>query len=178
MVRKKRVKREERQLKWILIMMAILLFFVLLIYFIMQYEREFEYAGLKFNKIMFDKLILYYTKIPVADPYGNIVAYYNLYLRNDPRKLKNIAINSRILLRKNVVVTLDPSVLECDDNIIAVANLGEFLKAIGINAEFATTNKTLANESEIKYATCDTISGKSIITIKKAEKTEILRVVK
>lgn len=139
-----------------------------------RYEsNKFEYAGLDFQYIMFDKLPLYHAKIPISSATGNVIANFNFYLRNDPRSLEEIPIQGRIKLQQNTIIALDSTMEECPDNPIAGVNLGQFLAAAGVKAIPGSTDQAQAEEQGLQYASCD--SPSSVIITEKAPKTQILQ---
>lgn len=171
----KKKDKYETQLKWIFIGMGILILIILIVLYIKGSMNRFEYGGFEFEKIMYDKLQLYYSKIPVMNSAGQTVANYNLYLRNDPRTLRNIPINGTIRLTVKSIVSIDESMEGCSDNGIAGVTLGTFFKAAGINAVYASTDKTIAEERNISYATCEDKSEYTVIVIKRADENSIIK---
>ena len=167
----KRSKRYERQLKWIFIGMGVLVLIVLIVYFGIESTKRFDYGGIKFQKIKYDKLLLYYSKIPISDSSGNLKFYYNLYLRNDPRNV-NIPVNGEIQLSKETILSVDESINGCEDNGIAGMTLGTFFQAAGINKVSGSTNETIAKERDLLYATCENTNS-SIIVLKQGNETFI-----
>lgn len=172
-VEKLKKKNEEKQLKWILIVMAFLIFLAIFIYIAMDSMRKFEYAGLKFEKIMYDQLPLFQTKLPMLDSQGNLVANYNLFLRNDPRKLRDIKINGTIMLMKKIVVSFDPDIEECEDKAIALPNMKNLFSAFGMEISPAYTDESYAKERKVPYMTCDDSENQSVIIIEQGNKNKI-----
>lgn len=167
-------KKQEKQVKWIIIGMILVLLIVILVYFVIQESKKFDYAGLRFEKIMFDKLLLYHGKIPIISMAGNVIANYNLYLRNDPRKLENIKINGNIRLTQKVIVSLDNGAEKgCSDAGIAGANFFSFLKAAGLNVGVAYINQTYARERNGDYVICSDSGNESVIIIKQSKENKI-----
>lgn len=169
-----KLQSNERQLRWILIGMGILILVMILSYFLVQDSKKFRYAGLEFEKIKFDQLNLFYAKIAQKNQFGETVSYYNLYLRNDPRKLE-ININGTINLKRNLIFSIDENTMGCEDDGIAGATIGTFFKAAGIQSIIASTNESVAKERNITFATCDDSSNATVVIIKKADKTEIVQ---
>lgn len=167
-------QRNEKQLKWVLIWMGIVIVSIVIIFLVYDSLKRFEYGGLKFERIIYDKLPLYYSRIPIKTAAGEIVGYYNLYLRNDPRKL-SIPINGTIKLMRNSMLSIDQSMEGCSDNGVAGVTLGTFFKAAGINIEYASTNRSIAKERNISYATCEDSSKQTVIVIRQTDKTEIVQ---
>lgn len=180
---KKKENRNDRQLKWIVAVMVLILLVAVGVYFFMNKSKTYKYGGISFEKIMFDKLPLEYSRIPLTDIDGNVLAYYNMYLRNDPRDLRNIYINGSIMLMKDTIISVDESINGCPDTGIAGYALGIFLdSASGRKHESALANKTVAEEKNMTYADCEDEAGnptvifdKSIIVVKDIGKNEIIR---
>ncbi len=178
-LRKKIKEKEERQTRIFVIFMVGLILSVILFYFLFQDIKKFEYAGLEFEKIRQGNLNLYSTKFPLRDISGRVVAYLPFYFREDPRKLRDIRIEGRIILdnRKPVAITASKEVIEsCEDSILAAATLSiNFFGPLGIKAFPATTNKS---ESEIlnrTYVSCNDTSNHSIILFEKGDENKIVK---
>lgn len=168
-------KKKDAQLKWVLAGMVIIFLIVIAVYFIIDSLKKFEYGGLKFEKIKYGELPLFYSRIPIKTITGNVVAYYNMYLRNDPRELENIEVDGTIFLTKNSVLSIDPSIEGCTDNGIAGVSLGTFFNAADMTVTYASTNKTLADEKQMEYATCDDAVAQTVIIIKQEDENRIYK---
>lgn len=152
---KKKKDKYETQLKWVFAFAIVLILVVIATYFLVESLKRFQYAGLKFEKIMFDKLPLYYSKIPFVDESGNLKLYYNLYLKNDPRKLDYIEISGIIRADDNVRISLDrASENECDGREI-LRNLAELVTGTGNKLTIGFNDLELAKEKNMSYFTCD-----------------------
>jgi len=167
------LKKQNKQTKWIFIVMALTLISVFLIPYIIGKSREFNYAGLEFKKILFDQLPLYHARIPLASITGEAVSNYNLYLRNDPRELEYIPIEGDIKLLKNVVLTFNPEMV-CKNEIIASTSVVGFIRgASSANLIPGTLNKSEVT-NKLAYADCNSTSQTSII-FDLGNKTEIIQ---
>ncbi len=168
------IRKQNNYLKILLIAMMLVMVFIAGVAWFRYQAMRFEYAGLNFEKIMFDKLQMYHAKIPLSSLTGNVVANFNLYFRNDPRELESIPITGRIRLKRNAIVALDPSMEDCGDNAIAGLNLGQFLGAAGIKPLEGSTNLSEALETGVNYASCENVVSSVIIT-EKSDKTQIIK---
>ena len=169
--------KENKQLNYIIIIMAAVIIIFFIAYLFFQESKNIDYKGLKFEKIMYGSLPLYHTKLPVKTLQGAVIANFNLFLRNDPRKLDKIPIEPAeggIKLMKNIMVISIDEDLICEDNGIAGVSLGEFLRASGINTIAGTTNISESNESGIAYADCSS-SDYLTLMIEKADETRIIQ---
>ncbi|MFH1500649.1 MAG: hypothetical protein ABIE22_01760 [archaeon] len=151
---KKLEKKQTTQLKVIVTMMILLFVSIVALALVFDGMKTFEYGGLEFKKVAYGELQLYHARMPMADITGRVIANYNLYLRNDPRDLSYIPIEEDIELLGNTVISVDESIEKCKDNYRVIAQLAEFLASADIKAEFALTNKNLAKEQGLNYATC------------------------
>jgi hypothetical protein len=167
-----KVSKYEKQAKWIIISMIVLIAAVVIVYYFVQSSKSFEYGGINFQKIMYDKLPLFYSKIPVTDINGNLIYNYNIYLRNDPRK-NDVVLNGTIRLMKNAVFSIDPSIEGCSDNGVAGVSIGTFFRAAGINVSYASSNESDAKKKEIEFVTCKDSEDKTVIILKQGDKNII-----
>src|SRR3989344_5520494 len=100
-------RKQERQIKIFLLVMFFLLVFIFAIYMFYLASVKFRYAGLEFEKVREGKLILYRT--PVLP----------IFLRNDPRELRDIKIDSRIILKRKIGIAGIEKILEkCKDRVL------------------------------------------------------------
>ena len=139
--------------------LGIILAIVLGIYFFIGSVRHFEYRGVTFDVVQEGQLVLYKTSLPVL--YEGVVVPYNFYLRNDPRKLKNIPFEANMTYLPYLVINLTED-FNCDgDGMIGIANLLKQYQILDI--------KVLRDEN----ATCDTNERYSFIQIQSGEETSI-----
>lgn len=171
------IKKMDKQVKYIIIVMIVLLLIALGAYYFVQSSKKFYYGGLDFQKEMFGKIVVYHTVIPVSTSQGELVANYNLFLRNDPRDLENIKVDGKIMLMTNTLVSIEPEAnTGCEDSGIAGGNFFNFLKIAGVNARIAYTNETYALKTNTTYATCANHNNNTgVIVIKMGENTEIVK---
>src|SRR3989339_776101 len=88
----------------ILIGLGIILAIVLGSYFFIGSVRHFEYKGVTFDVVQEGQLVLYKTSLPVI--YEGVIVPYNFYLRNDPRKLKNIPFEANMTYLPYLVINM------------------------------------------------------------------------
>ena len=171
---KKLVEQENKQLKWILIGAGFLLFSFLLVMVIVNESKHFDYLGLTFEKQQMGELQFFYTKLPIKTATGQIVNY-NLYLRTDPREIK-LPENLFVKFRANgTFITVSPEFDDCNDASLALTSLGSFIGGLGINAKGAVTDKDISNKTALPYVTCENSKNKTVILVRKGEKTELLQ---
>ncbi len=155
---------ENKQLVYVIVIMAVVLIGFLGSYALINSSKSFEVLGLEFEKIKEGNIPFYYTKIHIVRPTGNAINY-NLYLRNDPRTL-NYPEDINYINGKITFISIDSSVGECEEGVLAFTNLGSFLAASGIQAKGALTNETLAGERGMPYVTCDNTKSNTVFVFK------------
>jgi len=173
----KEEKSEFNSLVYFGIVIVLILIICYASYSLYISSKQFEYAGLKFEKVRLGKLIFYQTTIPLytKDITGKPVnsANFSVMMRNDPRTLENISINGVLKLKPKVILASEG--LECEDNGIAGGELGQVLGR-WTKVKTGTTNQTLAEEMEMPYATCDPkvrYLDSSVLIFKQGNVTEI-----
>jgi len=128
--KEKQLTSENKILKNFFIWIGIIIIVAFLIYLLINQTKNFEYEGVKFKIVREGDLILYRTSLPVR--YQGEKIPYNFYLRNDPRKLKDIPFDEGFNLKENLVIDSTEG-FNCDgDGIIAMANLMNLYRISGI----------------------------------------------
>jgi len=172
---KKEVKKENKILRIVIFVILgfILAFFI--IYLSSYYTTHFEIDGVQFEIVKTGQLIVYRTSLPgIIDKDGNFSpgiydkgdkAEYNIYFRNDPRKLSDVEFHEVVSqVKKENVLNIEGD-FDCDgDGVIAVANLVQMYKILG------------GNIIKDENATCDKEGRYGMINIQKGNTTEIERV--
>jgi len=143
---KKKVKKKRRRkkkdnydemLKNFLIVVGLILFLFLVVVFVNNQRKIFDYKGVEFQVIEFCDagppcLVTYNTKLPVI--YEGKERDYNFYLRNDPRELeKAVLFDGELILRDKMYVdiTFDRS---CEGfELIAMENFRQLHNIAGIS---------------------------------------------
>jgi hypothetical protein len=138
----KEIKKGNKQLKQIFFVMGVCILLFVGVFMFLNSVRHFKYQGVDFEIVKEGELILYQTSLPVnsqsklttnaAAVFGN----YNFYLRNDPRRLKNIPLNieGELSLMRNTVINFTGDFNCNGDGIIAVANVVNVLKVLDVTA--------------------------------------------
>jgi hypothetical protein len=139
---------------------------------------KFRFIKLDFQKTITGKITFFSTNIPLTDNTGKISSVYSFNFREDPRKLNDIIIdipNQTIKFSKNNInyISIDPNAPICEDNIISVVTLTEFIRGFGgLNVKGALSNKTLENNS-FPIITCKNSSTDNVILIQPGDKNII-----
>lgn len=176
----KKIDESESQLKWIIIGMIGVILISVLVYFIVQESKKFEYAGLEFEKnpagigVNYKNFDIYASKINLVNLNEEVI--YTLYLRNDPRILRDINVGGEIKIMRSTILTLDPEINTlCSDNFAASARMAELLKAFGSTYRLAYTNETYAEEHEAYYLdSCNKNVSYGTIFLRKGSTNEII----
>lgn len=171
---KKDIKRENKVLMIVIFVILGFVLTFLIIYLSSYYATHFEVEGVKFEIVKTGQLIFYRTSLPgIIDKNGDFSpgiydegnkAEYNIYFRNDPRKLDDIRFSDVISqIKKENVINIEED-FNCDgDGVIAVANLVQMYKIMG------------GNMIKDGNATCDEEGRYGMINIKEGDPTEIER---
>ncbi len=169
------LEKQEKQLRKILIIMAAVLFLVFAFYTLSIKLKNFEYAGLQFEKIKQNGKVIYYVaKVPVADNSGKIADYLSVYMREDPRKLGRIGISGDIKIKKTISLAASSETIEsCEDSVLAGTTLALFLNKIGGSTFTATTNKTEAEEKKRNYVNCSDASDYTMVLFENGDESSI-----
>jgi len=144
---KKQIEQESKILRNLLLGIGIFIFMIILIVFLINSVRHFEYEGIKFEIVKEGSLIFYKTSIPVM--YNGEEIPYDFYLRNDPRKL-DVPVDEKINFRENMVLEVTTEDLFCEgDWSIATGNLMNLYGILGVN--LLVKNESKSYEPEDKY---------------------------
>ena len=155
---KGQTKEENKILRNIFMLIGGVIILILAGYLIIDNVKNFEYKSVLFKTVKFCDiepcLILYQTTFPVISNGKN--AEYNIYLRNDPRKLDSIIFNGKMNLFGDMVINSTGD-FNCDgDGVIAVANMVNFYELLGTNI---FKNETLGCNNQDKYTFVQILEG-------------------
>jgi len=176
-------EKQNSQLRLaVFLMLAVLLIIVLIPYIKLKYIDKFKYNGLEFQKTKLGELVFYSAKFPVISTTGQVIGDYAVNLRNDPRDLEYVEINTtdnQIKFARNygdfgtVYLSLGDQIADCEDSIIAMANLAGFLGDSGLEIKSAVLNKTYAQENNQTFINCWDSDINTVIKIQQSNKTSI-----
>lgn len=159
----KQMENEKGTLKNFFVVLGILAVFIIGGIFFINSVNHFEYEGVKFNVVKEGDIFFYNIVYPMVSVTGKHVADYNVYLRNDPRKLKKIPFDGAVVL-KNVLVLNSTGNFNCDgDGVIAIANFAQILETLKIKA-IRDAN-----------ATCDANARYTFINLQQGNTTSIVQ---
>ena len=159
---KGQIKKENKQLKNILIGIGIFILVILLVVGATKLMANFKYENTKFKMVKEGNLIFYKTSFPMKNARGEHVADYSFFIRNDPRKLeKEVPFLGELKFMENMVINSE-SEFECNgDGVIAIANLVKLYEVVGTRA--------IKDEN----ASCDSQSRYIYIEIKEGNETKV-----
>jgi len=175
-------KKQNKQLFLIgIVMIIIIAVFLIVPVIIKNYNSNFNYNNLKFQKTKLKDITLYSTNIPIMDNYGKLKNLYSISFRNDPRVLKNIPVDKRVdesggikFIERNIVfISINPNMTACPDNSLALFNLGSFLTDSGLTVKSSFTDASYANKTNSLYITCDYSQDHTVIKITNGNETRI-----
>ena len=171
---KEEIKRQNKTLRNILIGLLIIVLLILGAIYIINSAKSFTYRGIKGNVVKKGDIIFYqFSFFPVK--YQGKIVTYNIYIRNDPRKLDRIIpfegeMDFGAIFNKSyhilAVNISDDFTCEGDkqgDDIISLANMAN-LGALGI--------KVMGDDN----ATCDPEGRYMYINIKEGEESKITQI--
>jgi hypothetical protein len=159
---KKVLGKENKILKIFLVILGVIIIGLIIGFWYGKELKQIEYQGVSFN-ILTDKggLTFYHTYLP-SILQGKRVNY-NIYLREDPRKIgEKIPFHGSLIVPKIIVLNSTDS-FNCEgDGIIAISNLAQVLGFFGV--------QTTQNSN----ATCENTAGKyGFINILQGEETKV-----
>ena len=159
---KEQIIKENKTLIWVFVVVGMIILLGFATFFYSKSLKKFEYQGIKFD-IIKDQggRIFYHTEIPIVKNKTNF--RYNVYLRNDPRKLEEVETAIMGIQGADFVILNMTNSFNCDgDGVIAIANMGQILD--GLFDTKIAKNSTLV---------CDSLGRYVHINIKEGNKTKI-----
>jgi len=156
---KKQIGTENKILRNLIFGIIALIILFLLLYFFINSTKNFEYKGVKFNVVKAGEVRFYHTSFPIVSNGRNID--YNVYLRKDPRKLKDVNFDGELELLEMIVLENNESFVCDGDGGIAILNFQQIVGALG------------AEVIKDPNATCDSLGRYTFIRLKSGDKTSI-----
>ena len=170
-------ENKKSNLSWIAIAILILAVVFIVFYYVFQDWGIVKYQGLKFTMEKYGKdLIVYHYEYYFKGP-DNQVYKNNVYLRHDPRK-NSAPVNGEIVFSnvQPAYISVNSEQLKsCEDSVIAVATLSQFLAHNLFNVKGATPNEKEATERNVTFVNCTTYPEHTTILLQAGEKTSITK---
>ncbi len=167
----KRSRGYERHTKTAVIIMVVIIAAIFLAHWISQEIRTFEYEGIDFYKEKEGEIIYYKSMLGYVTATGEVP--FLLKLRHDPRESGRIPIDGKIRLKKEVILSLSPEVTNCTDTYVTVIDFARTLKAFGIKASAATTDRKYAREHNATLADCKNAGEETVVVMREGNETRI-----
>lgn len=159
--------RENRQLIWFFVIVAVIFGSFLVPYFWVESSKVFEYGGI-------DWAIEEYAEPTGMIYHGRFLAFnnpgltFNVFFRIDPRENDVRTEGVFDNFWSQGVIGFSPEVDSCRGQLSRVMlDLGSFLKTgVGLHVlETGSTDESVANETGRVYASCDTGNDKTIVIV-------------
>lgn len=174
---------QNKQVKWaVFFMIGIILIVVLFFVIKSNFIDRFDYKGLEFQKTQLGEIRFYSARFPIVSGTGKVIGDYAVNLRNDPRKLDYITINTttgkiEFAVDRNkygdVYISLNPFMEICEDSGIAVLTLSTFLRDSGLNVKSAVTDKAYAKANNLTQRWCTNSGFDTVIIVTNGNETSI-----
>ena len=174
---------QNKQIKWTLFLMFATIILILAIFFVKSnFVDKFNYKGLIFQKTQLGDIRFYSTRFPIVGITGQVIGDYAVNLRNDPRKLEYIPVNTtngkiEFALDKGkygeVYITLNPFMEVCEDTGISLLELSGFLRDSGLDVRSAVTDKAYAKSNNLTQRWCYDSGFDTVIIYTDGNKTTI-----
>jgi len=177
-------EKENRQLKWAIIIMILGLMIIVIIPLgYNTFSKQFNHNSIVFQKTNVGNIRFYSTSVPLVNSEGKIYSEYLASFREDPRTLDyiNVSLTNESTINfiktKPVYISLEDNLPQCPDNLIAVVDLAAFLTGFGgFEVKGAINNKTTADETKVAYVNCENSPNNTVIRIKTANETTISKI--
>ncbi len=177
--RPEQIKKNRQENAIIGVIVGVLLLLIIAV-ILVSASNHFRYLGLEFKKEKYGNLLIYSANVPIIGSGGNITAYVPLDLRNDPRTLRDIPVNTSgyvgFLKDVNTYISMNPYMENCEDNGIALGGLGIFFSRAGVSVKAAFNNKSYAEPKGDLYITCQNATTNTVIIVDSGNETGITEV--
>lgn len=168
-------ERENRQLIWFFVIVAIIFGSFLVPYFWIEGAKVFEYGGVEW-------VVEEYAEPTGVIYHGRFASFidrsvmFNVFFRVDPRENDVRTEGVFDNFWSQGVISLSPEVDACRGQLSRVMlDLGSFLKTgIGLGVlESGSSDRSVANETDRVYASCETFPDKTVVIIELGESAVI-----
>jgi hypothetical protein len=172
-VKKSTIEKENRQLIYFLIIVAIVFACILIPYFWIENSKTFKYSHATWAAEDYNGLKIFHGKFKAFNQEN---LSYNVFLRNDPRTNNISTEGSFDKFKYGGIVSMSPQVDECRGELSRVMmDLTSFLRqGVGVGPiEAGSTDEFVANTSSRRFATCDTVLDRTVVIIEIGEPSVI-----
>ena len=156
-----------------LVLLAVI--FIALLYLFHGFGKI-NYEGLSFTKERFGEVIVYHYSYLMPVNATKIKAI-DVYLRGNPRE-NTVPVEGKIVYPagKVVYIGINSSGLnECEDSMIALSELTQFILANNIEIKVGNADKAEANRTNSSYIPCSHYPKNMVIILKSGGETRISR---
>lgn len=161
---KGQIEHQKKLLRNILIVMGIFIGGVILILMAFYSMSHFETGGVKYEILKEGTVQFYHTSFPSNFVTPSRTVEYNVYLRNDPREIKDISFEGGLSLLEMAVLDSKEN-FDCEgDGVIAVANFNQIMGALG--------TQVVRDE---EYSQCDQAGRYMFLELKSGEENKIVK---
>lgn len=162
-------EKENKQLWWILVFIALIFGVFFVIYYSAESLNKFEFVSLNWEKIDQNGLTFYHT---------NFISNgrtFSLNLRNDPRK-NNIPVSvEEFKFYPKTIASLSPGAGNCPGASLPQLELGKFLGSLGLIVDGAVNDEETAKALGVDFITCEDAVNQTVIIIQKSDEPSIER---
>lgn len=158
-------EKENKQLFWFFVIIVLVFMAFLIPYFWTENLKSFEHGGADWMVEDYENFKIYHGRFMALNG-ANL--FYNVFLRGDPRK-NNVPTEGIFdKFKYGGIVSFSPEVDKCRGDLSRVMlDLGAFLKqGVGVGQiSSGSTDESVANETNKRFAQCETISDRTLIII-------------
>lgn len=154
---------------------ALAVIFVALFYLFHGLGRI-EYNGLTFNRERFGEVMFYHYSYLMPVNATKIKAI-DVYIRGDPRENK-VPVEGEIVYPADKVVYIginNSGLVDCEDSMIAISELTQFILANGIEIKVGNADKADANRTNTSYIPCSHYPSNMVLILQSSSETKISR---
>ena len=164
---KKIISKENQQLIWFFLIIAVVFASFLGPYFYIEGLKKFDFAGIEWVEEKYTNLEVYHGRFFA---FNGADLIYNIYVRNDPRT-NNVSVEGEFnIFRSEGFISLGSGFENCrGEGVRVMADLSAFLRAgVGVRTlDVATTNLSFSKESGRTFADCSTPKDITVVKIQK-----------
>ena len=161
---KDQIKHQNKILKNILLTIGFIVLGFFIILMIFYSISHFESDGVKYEIIKEKDVIFYHTSFPSNFIDAGRTIEYKLWLRNDPRELKEVPFEGNLNLLEMAVIDSEEN-FDCEgDGAIAIVNFNQILGAMGTHVI-----------RDPEYSQCDGSGRYMFFDLKSGNETKIVQ---
>ena len=165
----------SKQTKVLALVMAVLIISTAGTYWLVKKDGTVKFQGITFSKSQEGNALYYKSLLGYATAEGEEIPFI-LKLRTSPEELAEIPVNTSIYLLRNTTISLSPQAANCSKTYRTLLDMSMTLKAFGVIASPATTDKDYAAQNNATVIDCSNSSLKrAVVIFKEGNTTKIYR---